>query len=119
MTSLPRLCACECSAALAYLMEIDRHDPRGITLAARRTRDGWRLAGTKLFVMGVPGAELLLVAARTGRNAVSLFLVETSAPAFAVGPPRTSISRAAGGRSILATSLSSGARSSAARAPAG
>src|SRR5213078_930947 len=55
----------------------------------RRTRDGWRLGGTKLFVMGVPGAELLLVAARTGRNAVSLFLVETSAPGVRVRPAET------------------------------
>jgi len=86
---LPRLVAGECFAALAYLEESDRHDPGGIMLAARRTRDGWRLGGTKLFVMGVPGAELLLVAARTGRNAVSLFLVETSAPGVRVRPAET------------------------------
>jgi alkylation response protein AidB-like acyl-CoA dehydrogenase len=39
--------------------------------------------------MGVPGAELLLVAARTGRNAVSLFLVETGAPGVRVRPAET------------------------------
>ena len=81
---LPRLVAGECFAALAYLEESDRHDAEGITLPARRTRDGWRLGGTKLFVMGAPGAELLLVAARTGRKGVSLFLVETSAPGVRV-----------------------------------
>ena len=86
---LPRLVAGECFAALAYLEESDRHDPGGIALAARRTRDGWRLAGTKLFVMGVPGAELLLVAARTGRNGISLFLVEASAPGVRVRPAET------------------------------
>ena len=81
---LPRLVAGECFAALAYLEESDRHDAEGITLPARRTRDGWRLGGTKLFVMGAPGAELLLVAARTGPKGVSLFLVETSAPGVRV-----------------------------------
>jgi len=86
---LPRLVTGECFAALAYLEESDRHDPGGITLAARRARDGWRLGGTKLFVMGVPGAELLLVAARTGRSALSLFLVEASAPGVRVRPAET------------------------------
>src|SRR5205807_3020863 len=86
---LPRLVTGECCAALAYLEESDRHDPGGVTLAARRTRAGWRLGGTKLFVMGVPGAELLLVAARTGRGAVSLFLVEASAPGVRVRPAET------------------------------
>jgi alkylation response protein AidB-like acyl-CoA dehydrogenase len=85
---LPRLVAGERFAALAYLEESDRHDAEGITLAARRTRDGWRLGGTKLFVMGVPGAELLLVAARTGRS-VSLFLVEASSPGVRVRPAET------------------------------
>src|SRR5437867_3755992 len=86
---LPRLVTGECFAALAYLEESDRHDPGGVTLAARRTRAGWRLGGTKLFVMGVPGAELLLVAARTGRSAVSLFLAEASAPGVRVRPAET------------------------------
>ncbi len=86
---LPRLASGECFAALAYLEESDRHDADGIALAARRTRDGWRLAGTKLFVMGVPGAELLLVAARSGRKAVSLFLVETGATGVRVRPAET------------------------------
>jgi len=86
---LPRLASGESFATLAYLEESDRHDADGIALAARRTRDGWRLAGTKLFVMGVPGAELLLVAARSGRKAVSLFLVETGATGVRVRPAET------------------------------
>jgi alkylation response protein AidB-like acyl-CoA dehydrogenase len=81
---LPRLLAGEALATLAYLEESDRQDPAGIALKARRARGGWRLGGAKLFVPGVPGADLLLVAARTGGGAgeagVSLFLLETGAP---------------------------------------
>jgi alkylation response protein AidB-like acyl-CoA dehydrogenase len=90
---LPGLIAGERLAAVAYLEESDRHDPAGISLAARRTRDGWRLDGTKLFVLGVPGADLLLVAARSkagsGPKGVSLFLVETSAPGVRLRPEET------------------------------
>jgi alkylation response protein AidB-like acyl-CoA dehydrogenase len=86
---LPRLVSGESLAALAYLEESDRHDADGIALAARRTRDGWRLDGTKLFVLGVPGADLLLVAARAGRRGVSLFLVEASARGVRIRPEET------------------------------
>jgi alkylation response protein AidB-like acyl-CoA dehydrogenase len=87
---VPRLVAGEVTGALAYLEESDRHDPAGIALRARPARDGWRLSGTKLFVMGVPGADLLLVAARTRSGAdargISLFLVEAAAPGVRVRP---------------------------------
>jgi alkylation response protein AidB-like acyl-CoA dehydrogenase len=90
---LPRLVAGETLGALAYLEESDRHDPAGITLRARASRGGYRLDGTKLFVSGVPGADLLLVAARTqagsGPRGVSLFLVETSAPGVHLRPLET------------------------------
>jgi alkylation response protein AidB-like acyl-CoA dehydrogenase len=90
---LPRLVAGEVFGALAYLEESDRHDPGGIRLRARAARGGWRLTGTKLFVMGVPGADLLLVAARTGTGGgprgVSLVLVEADAPGVRVRPQET------------------------------
>ncbi|HZP42796.1 MAG TPA: acyl-CoA dehydrogenase [Candidatus Binatia bacterium] len=90
---LPRLVAGETLGALAYLEESDRHDPAGVGLRARAARGGWRLAGTKLFVMGVPGADLLLVAARTtpgtDPRGVSLFLVEATAPGVRVRPSAT------------------------------
>jgi alkylation response protein AidB-like acyl-CoA dehydrogenase len=73
---LPRLIAGEAFATLAYLEESDRHDAEGITLAARRARGGYRLSGEKLFVLDAPGADLLLLAARSGRQSISLFLVE-------------------------------------------
>src|SRR5262249_21364863 len=86
---LPRLVTGESVAAVAYLEESDRHDESGIALAPRRTRGGRRLDGTKLFVQGVPGADLLLVAARTGRDAISLFLVESAAPGVRIRPEET------------------------------
>jgi len=90
---LPRLVSGDAFGALAHLEESDRHDPAGITLRARATRQGYRLDGAKLFVFGLPGAELLVVAARTGAgtgaSGVSLFLVEATAPGVRVRPQET------------------------------
>jgi alkylation response protein AidB-like acyl-CoA dehydrogenase len=86
---LPALLAGERFGALAYLEESDRHDADGIALAARRTRDGWQLDGTKLFVVGLPGADVLVVAARSGRHGISLFLVETASSGVRVRPAET------------------------------
>ncbi|HJQ83390.1 MAG TPA: acyl-CoA dehydrogenase [Candidatus Binatia bacterium] len=86
---LPGLLAGEQLATLAYLEESDRHDADGIALRARRARDGWRLDGRKLFVPALPGADLVLVAARTGRTAVALFLVDAQAPGVRVRPEET------------------------------
>jgi len=91
---LPRLIAGESLGALAYLEASDRHDAAGITLAAKKKgRSGWQLKGSKLFVQGVPGADLLLVAARSkagaGPRGISLFLVEANAPGIRVRPAET------------------------------
>jgi alkylation response protein AidB-like acyl-CoA dehydrogenase len=91
---LPRLVSGESFAALAYLESSDRHDPAGITLAAKKKgRSGWQLKGGKLFVQGVPGADVLLVAARSkagsGPKGVSLFLVEANGPGVRVRPSET------------------------------
>jgi alkylation response protein AidB-like acyl-CoA dehydrogenase len=87
---LPRLVAGETLGALAYLEASDRHDPAGITLGAKKTRAGYQLRGEKLFVAGLPGAQLLLVAARTKAGSwprgVSLFLVPTDTPGVRVRP---------------------------------
>ena len=92
-TWLPRLVAGDALGALAYLEASDRHDPAGIGLAAKKTRDGYQLRGEKLFVAGVPGAQLLLVAVRTkagaGPKGVSLFLVPTDTPGVRVRPIET------------------------------
>jgi len=92
-TWLPRLVSGDAFGALAYLEESDLHAPAGIMLHARKLRTGHRLSGTKLFVQGVPGADLLLVAARSGSGSgprgISLLLVETAAPGVRVRPAET------------------------------
>jgi alkylation response protein AidB-like acyl-CoA dehydrogenase len=86
---LPGLVSGERVAAFAYLEESDRHDADGIQLKARKTRDGWRLDGTKLFVAGVPGADVVVVVARSGRSGLSLFLVEPATRGVRVRPEET------------------------------
>ena len=67
--------------AIAVLAHADgRTDTR-----AERTGAGWRLHGTKRFVLGGPAADLLLVSARTAgdagdRDGVSLFHLSAEAP---------------------------------------
>jgi alkylation response protein AidB-like acyl-CoA dehydrogenase len=79
-TWLPRFLAADAFGTLA-LAEGERGlDPAGIRTTAKKTKSGWALSGTKLFVQDAPGADVLLVAARTkagtGERGVSLFLVE-------------------------------------------
>jgi len=75
---LPGLVAGERFATLA-------HVPEGVPVRARRGRGGWRLSGTAPLVPGMPGVDVMLVAARTGR-ATSLFLVDTTAAGVRVRP---------------------------------
>ena len=90
---LPRLVGGEIFGAVACLEESDRHDPAGIMTRARASRQGFTLDGRKLFVFGAPGADLLLVAARTragsGPAGISLFLVEASGPGVRIRPEET------------------------------
>ena len=87
---LPRLIDGSAFATLAHLEDSDRHDPEGIQGRAKKTRDGWVLSGTKLFVPEAASADVFLVAARTkaghGAAGVSLFLVERGAKGVRVKP---------------------------------
>ena len=89
---IPRLLAGDAFGTLAHLEESDRHEPGGIQAKARKTRDGYVLSGTKLFVPDVGSADVVLVAARTkagsGAPGVSLFLVERDARGMRVKPQR-------------------------------
>lgn len=66
----------------------------GSDLAALRTTataegDGWVLSGGKTFITNGAGADLVVVAARTGerRSDISMFAVEKGAPGFTQGEP--------------------------------
>src|SRR5580704_18972806 len=62
---LPRIAAGEAKATLAATEPNARWDAAGITLAARETRAGFTLFGTKLFVPDAHVADVLVVAARS------------------------------------------------------
>jgi alkylation response protein AidB-like acyl-CoA dehydrogenase len=89
---LPRIIGSDAMATLAHLEDSDRHEPAGIQAKARKTRDGYVLSGTKLFVPEAEAADVFLVAARTrpgtSEAGVSLFLVERGARGVRVKPQR-------------------------------
>jgi alkylation response protein AidB-like acyl-CoA dehydrogenase len=60
----------------------------GVTLPATSAGDGWTLTGEKSFVIDGHGADLVLVAARTGAG-VSVFAVEPGAEGFTSIPLST------------------------------
>src|SRR3990172_10762096 len=86
---LPRIAPGEAIGTLALLEESDRLDPAGIATRCAKTRTGYRLNGTKLFVTDAHVADFLLVAARTRGHAeagVCLVLVPRSTPGLTVTP---------------------------------
>ncbi|MBI3247722.1 MAG: acyl-CoA/acyl-ACP dehydrogenase [Deltaproteobacteria bacterium] len=88
-TWLPRLVTGEAVGTLAFLEAEDRLDAAGVTLKAKKSRDGYVLSGTKMFVPFAAVADVLLVAARTsgkGAAGVSLFLVDHAAPGVTIAP---------------------------------
>jgi alkylation response protein AidB-like acyl-CoA dehydrogenase len=83
---LPGVLSGETVAALA-LDEGRKHRPEAIALRAERSGNGFRLNGTKSFVVHGGSADVVLVAARTGGSAgetegLTLFAVEKDAGGF-------------------------------------
>ncbi len=77
---LPAIVAGEAVIATA-VDEGRRHDPAGTAMRAERHGNGFRLSGTKAYVVDGQAADAMLVAARTAGSAgetggLSLFLVE-------------------------------------------
>lgn len=88
-TWLPRIASGEAIGTLAFLEEGDRIDAAGITLKAKKTRDGYLLSGTKMFVPFAAVADVLLTVVRTsGRDeeGVSLLLLERATPGVSIKP---------------------------------
>jgi alkylation response protein AidB-like acyl-CoA dehydrogenase len=48
--------------------------------------DGWRITGTKAFVVGADSAAAIVVPARTGERGVTVFLVAPDAPGVTLAP---------------------------------
>jgi len=85
---LPGIASGETIATLAFTEDSGRWDNEGITLAATGTGTEWKLDGHKMFVVDGHNADLLVVAARTGKG-VSLFAVEGGAPGLSTTPLAT------------------------------
>jgi alkylation response protein AidB-like acyl-CoA dehydrogenase len=86
---LPRLASGQAIGTLAFLERDDRLDARGVHLKAKKTKHGYLLSGTKMFVPFAAVADVLLVVARTTGKAeqgVSLFLVERQTPGLSITP---------------------------------
>ena len=78
---LPRLASGEMIAAIAMSEPGAGSDLKGIRTVARKTRDGYRVTGSKTFISNGYLADLVLVVAKTdpaaGAKGVSLMLMET------------------------------------------
>jgi alkylation response protein AidB-like acyl-CoA dehydrogenase len=87
---LPKIATGEATATIAVLEKDDRLDAGGVHARARRSRSGYRLDGTKLFVPYAHVADLLIVAGRTARDAgVTLFLVDPRVSGVTIRPLET------------------------------
>jgi alkylation response protein AidB-like acyl-CoA dehydrogenase len=88
---LPKIAAGETIGTLA-VDEGPHHRPETVAVTAEKAGDGYRISGTKTFVLEGMAANLLVVSARTGGEAsdaegISLFLV----PADAEGVTRKAL----------------------------
>ncbi|MGH9117045.1 MAG: acyl-CoA dehydrogenase family protein [Acidimicrobiales bacterium] len=83
---LPGIASGETIATLALTEESGRWGEDGVTVVAAPDGDGWRLNGTKSYVLDGHVADLVLVAARTDEG-VGVFAVD----ATAAGLTRTSL----------------------------
>ena len=86
---LPRLAFGEAIGTLAFLEAGDRLDAAGVTLKAKKSRDGYILSGTKMFVPFTAVADAMLVATRTsgrGEAGVCLLLIERETPSITIKP---------------------------------
>lgn len=88
-TWLPRLTSGEGVGTVALLEASDRLDPAGVTTRVKKTRDGYRLSGTKEFVPYAQVADFFIAPFRAsgrGEEGISLFLIERESPDIAIKP---------------------------------
>ncbi len=85
---LPGIASGETIATVAFTEPSGKWDESGITLEATAAGDGHTLSGTKSFVLDGHVANLIIVAARTGKG-VSLFAVDGDASGLTRTPLST------------------------------
>ena len=91
---LPAIVEGSLRLAFAHVEADSRYDPSRVATAARREGAGYVLEGEKRVVLHAPGADRLIVAARTSggtddRDGISLFLVDPRAPGVKMHRYRT------------------------------
>lgn len=91
---LPPLVEGNATLALAYAEPQSRFDVTRVATRAERTGGGYRIDGSKVFVLNGHGADTIVVSARTSgaegdRTGISLFVVEPGAKGLGVRPIRT------------------------------
>ncbi len=84
---LPGIASGETIATLAFTEPNGKWDESGIEATATKDGDGWKLNGTKMFVLDGHTADLIIVAAKTDKG-TSLFAVSGDA----AGLTRTALS---------------------------
>jgi alkylation response protein AidB-like acyl-CoA dehydrogenase len=86
---LPRFCSGELITAIGMTEPGAGSDVAAIRTAARADGGDWLLSGSKTFITNGTGADLVVVAARTGQGAghraLTLFVVEDGMPGFVRG----------------------------------
>jgi alkylation response protein AidB-like acyl-CoA dehydrogenase len=90
---LPRIASGELRAALAVTEPNGRWDAGGVCAIATAGADGWRIDGTKSYVVDGATAQLLVVVARapdsTGESGLSFFVVDPDSPGVTRTPLTT------------------------------
>lgn len=86
-TWLPAICAGTAYVSYALTEPSAGSDAASIRTSARRTDDGWRINGQKMFCTGADMASVILLIARTGgpgHGGLSMFLVDPKTPGITI-----------------------------------
>ncbi|MFT3775274.1 MAG: acyl-CoA dehydrogenase [Minicystis sp.] len=91
---LAPLAAGEAVLALAWAEAQSRHDVADVTTRAEKSAGGYRISGSKRFVLDGHAADHLVVSARTSgdardREGVSAFVIDRDTPGVSIQPVKT------------------------------
>ncbi|AQU82909.1 MAG: acyl-CoA dehydrogenase family protein [Halomonas sp.] len=105
-TWLPAMARGESLGAIAMTEPNAGSDLAAMKTRATKTKAGWELTGSKIFITNGQVADLVIVCAKTdpsaGAKGVSLFLVDTRLPGFSRGKPIKKIGQHASDTAELA-----------------